>query len=295
VKEGIQMISDYLAQIDDHINFLHATRKPPFNVHFHLHKGCEIFFLIRGDVNYFVDKTVYPLQYGDLIITNEHEIHKPALTTDAMYERVTIEFNPALLTQFQTESFQPLQCFYDRPLGEHNKITLTELEHATLVDLFQKYNHAKKHPFEGDALMKLGYLLAILSHVHRFYETNKEKALGVDLPIRLTPILAYLNQHLAEDLSLEQLEKQFYISRYHLSRLFKKHTGSTIHEYIVFKRIALAKRLLKDGATVTEACLGSGFNDYTGFLRMFKKKVGVLPKHYAKQSSFKGNIPMLDL
>jgi AraC-like DNA-binding protein len=288
------MISEYLAQIDDHVHFQHATRKPPFNVHFHLHKGCEIFFLIRGDVNYFVDKTVYPLQYGDLIITNEHEIHKPALTTDAMYERVTIEFNPALIAQFQTETIRPLQCFYDRPLGEKNKMMLNEQETATLVDLFQKYNNTNKHPFPGDSLIKLGYMLEIIALVQRFFETNKEKEHGVSLPLRLTPILAYLNQHLAEDLSLEHLEKQFFISKYHLSRLFKTHTGSTIHEYIVYKRIALAKKLLKEGANVTEACLGSGFNDYTGFLRMFKKKVGMLPKHYAKQVSVQESMQIGD-
>ncbi|WNR42662.1 AraC family transcriptional regulator [Paenibacillus roseipurpureus] len=279
------MLADYLTYLDNHVNFVHATRKPPFNVHFHLHKGCEIFFLIRGDVNYFVEKTVYPLQYGDLIITNEHEIHKPALTTDAMYERVTIEFNPALIALFQTETIQPLQCFYDRPLGENNKITLTEQETSTLVALFQRYHETKKHPHSGVALTKLGCMLEIVTLVQRAFDTNKEKELGIGLHARLTPILAYLNQHLAEDLSLEKLEMTFFISRYHLSRLFKKHTGSTIHEYIVYKRIALAKQLLKDGANVTEACMGSGFNDYTGFLRMFKKKVGVLPKQYAKQAN----------
>ncbi|OCT15275.1 hypothetical protein A8709_14345 [Paenibacillus pectinilyticus] len=279
------MISDYLAHIDEHVNFQHATRKPPFNVHFHLHQGCEIFFLIRGDVNYFVDKTVYPLQYGDLIITNEHEIHKPALLSDATYERVTIEFNPAIIALFQTEYIQPLHCFYNRPLGENNKIRLTEQEASSLVSLFHTYHQTQKHSFHGDALIKLGCMLEIISLVGRYYETRNDKDPGLDLPPRLTPILAYLNQHLAEDLSLERLEKLFFISKYHLSRLFKKHTGSTIHEYIVYKRISLAKQLLKDGANVTEACMGSGFNDYTGFLRMFKKKIGVLPKNYAKQAN----------
>jgi AraC-like DNA-binding protein len=180
---------------------------------------------------------------------------------------------------------QPLQCFYNRPLGENNKIRLNEQEASSLAALFHTYNQCKKHPFKGDALHKLGCMLEIISLVSKYYETNHDKDPGMDLPARLTPILAYLNQHLAEDLSLERLEKLFFISRYHLSRLFKKHTGSTIHEYIVYKRISLAKQLLKDGANVTEACMGSDFNDYTGFLRMFKKKVGVLPKHYAKQAN----------
>ncbi|MGG1519603.1 AraC family transcriptional regulator [Paenibacillus oryzisoli] len=277
------MISNYLSHMDEHVNFLHATRKPPFNVHFHLHKGCEIFFLIRGDVNYFVEKTVYPLQYGDLIITNEHEIHKPAILSEAMYERVTIEFDPALFDMFQTEQMVPLRCFYDRPLGEKNKISLNEAEAAALLQRFHTLDQVTKHPFPGDALVKLGCMLEIIAQVQRLYDANHDKEAGLDMPVRLTPILAFLDQHLAEELSLERLEKLFFISKFHLSRLFKKYTGSTIHEYIVVKRIALAKKLLKEGATVTEACLGSGFNDYTSFLRMFKKKVGVLPKHYAKQ------------
>ncbi|WP_219837092.1 AraC family transcriptional regulator [Paenibacillus sp. R14(2021)] len=278
------MLSDYVNQFDDHVKFLHATRQPPFNIHFHLHQGCEIFFLIRGDVNYFVDKTVYPLQIGDLIITNEHEIHKPALTTDALYERVTIEFNPALIGLFQTEQLRLMQCFYDRPAGEYNKITLNEQEKSALAGLFAKYNDTLKHPFPEAPFIKLGCLIEILVLVQRCFNANKDKDRGKEMPARLIPVLDFLDLHLAEDLSLERLEGLFYFSKYHLSRLFKKHTGSTIHEYIVYKRIALAKKLLKEGSSVTEACIDAGFNDYSGFLRMFKKKVGVLPKHYAKRS-----------
>lgn len=281
------MINEYIAQYDEHVHFQHAIRTPPFSIHFHLHQGCEIFFLIRGDVNYFVDKAVYPLQLGDLIITNEHEIHKPALMTDSLYERVTIEFNPALIALFQTEQLQLLQCFYNRPIGEHNKITLNEQEKTRLTELFAKYNDCIKHPCPESPVLKLGCLLEILVSIQRSFNRNQEnqdRDRGMDLPPKLAPILAYLDQHLVEDLSLERLEGLFYISKYHLSRLFKKHTGSTIHEYIVYKRIALAKTLLREGRSVTEASMDAGFNDYSGFLRMFKKKVGVLPKHYAKQS-----------
>ncbi|QHW30539.1 AraC family transcriptional regulator [Paenibacillus rhizovicinus] len=277
------MINDYIARLDDHVKFLHATRQPSFNIHFHLHQGCEMFFLIRGDVNYFVDKAVYRLRIGDLIITNEHEIHKPALTTDAPYERVTIEFDPALVALFQTNELNLLQCFYDRPIGEHNKIRLSEHERAALEALFAKYDELQKQPYPETPVVKLGCLLEILVLVQRCFYKNKDKDSGLDLPPQLAPVIAYLDRHLAEDLSLERLEGLFFISKYHLSRLFKKHTGSTIHEYILYKRIALAKTLLREGRSVTEASMDAGFNDYSGFLRVFKKKVGLLPRQYAKQ------------
>jgi AraC-like DNA-binding protein len=279
--EGYTLLDNYLNQIDEQIKFLHAV-KQVHNIHFHLHRGCEIYFLLRGDVNYFVEKTVYPLQYGDLIITNEQEIHKPAFSTKALYERVTIEFNPMLASLFQTGSFQPLACFYNRPNGKKNKIKLTNREVSLLKSLFTKYDYLLKHPSEGDSIIKMGCFMEILVLINRFFSDNRATDSGVDLPLRLTPILEYIDLHPEEDLSLERLEKMFYMNRYYLSRLFKQYTGSTIHAYIVYKRISMAKRLLAEGCNVTEACVRSGFNDYTSFLRMFKKKVGVLPKDYTK-------------
>lgn len=275
------MLETYLDEIDKHIRFAHEV-KPVFTMNFHLHQGCEIYFLIRGDVNYFVEKSIYSLQYGDLIITNEHEIHKPAFSTEALYERITIEFSPALARMFQTANFQPLACFYNRPNGRKNRVKLTSKEVTQITAMFMKYERLMKYPQEGDAILKMGCLMEILVLIHRMFSDLRVTDGGQDLPHKLAPVLAYIETNLEEDLSLENLERTFFLNRYYLNRLFKQHTGSTIHAYITYKRLARAKQLLASGFNVTEACQRSGFNDYTGFLRMFKKMVGVLPKDYIK-------------
>ncbi|QHW35521.1 helix-turn-helix transcriptional regulator (plasmid) [Paenibacillus rhizovicinus] len=114
----------------------------------------------------------------------------------------------------------------------------------------------------------------ILVLIHRAFSDQRERVSdgGEELPQKLAPILEYIDLHLQDSISLELLEKQFYVNRHYLNRLFKSYTGSTIHEYIIYKRIATAKRLLVEGSTVTESCLQSGFNDYTAFSRMFKKR-----------------------
>ena len=87
------MLETFINNIDKNIDYVHVKRQLHY-VDFHLHKGCEIYFLIPGDVNYFVEKYIYPLKFGDLIITNNHEIHKPNFNSDSTYERITVEFNP---------------------------------------------------------------------------------------------------------------------------------------------------------------------------------------------------------
>ncbi|MCZ8511894.1 AraC family transcriptional regulator [Paenibacillus filicis] len=273
------MLETYLNHIDEHIRFLHATKKVR-NVDFHLHHGCEIYFLLQGDVHYFVEKTVYPLRFGDLILTNEHEIHKPSFSSESVYERITLEFPPTLALLYQTAEFQPLSCFYDRPKGERNKLSLSSKETSALLGLFLRYEQLQKNPSPGDAILKLSCFMELLVYINALFSMNKQPDTGLDLHHKLSPVLDYIERHLEEDLSLDRLEKLFYINKYYLIKLFKKYTGSTIHEYIVSKRISLAKKLLSEGCNVTEAYLQCGFNDYTSFLRMFKKKVGLLPKDY---------------
>ncbi|MFC4777044.1 AraC family transcriptional regulator [Paenibacillus sp. GCM10023252] len=275
------MLSQSLEQIDQSIKYLHATKSVQ-KIDFHLHAGCEIYFLIQGDVRYFVEKTAYSLQYGDLILTNEHEIHKPSFNSDVTYERVTIEFDPLLFKPFVTEGMDPLACFYNRPLGQKNKLKLTVKETSQVMELFMKYGTLMRSGASGTAILKLSCMLELLVAINRIYLSQKPIEPALALHHKLTPILDYIDLHIHEDLSLELLQNRFYVNKYHLLRQFKEYTGSTVHEYIMTKRISLAKRHLAEGSSVLEACMRCGFNEYTSFLRIFKKKTGMLPKEYQK-------------
>jgi len=94
---------------------------------------------------------------------------------------------------------------------------------------------------------------------------------------KVISLLQYLNQHLTEPLSIDELAARFYISKYHMMRRFKEETGYTIHSYISEKRLLLARQLLGAGTPVTEACERSGYQDYSTFSRAYRKHFGVSP------------------
>lgn len=270
------------------INYAHSLRKNPatnFSVDFHLHSGCELFFLISGDVNYFVEKKLYPLKCGELIITNNHEIHKPSFQSDIPYERITIEFNPNIFRSLSSDKFDLLNCFYNRPLGEQNKITLNSNQLEEVQQLLHKIECLKKNLSDGDEILILNHMVELLVYINKiFFRIVPEDDL-IHIPKKLIPILNYIDQNLELDLSLEALEKQFYINRYYLSKLFKRSIGSTIHTYITYKRISKAKKLLSEGVSVTDTCGRCGFNDYSNFLVMFRRTVGVSPGKYKSSSA----------
>lgn len=93
-------------------------------------------------------------------------------------------------------------------------------------------------------------------------------------------IFLYIRAHLTEDLSLETLEKKFFVSRYHICREFKRLTGQTIHSYIVKSRLDLCKKYIESGKTIKEVYELGGFAGYNHFFRAFKKEYGMTPKEY---------------
>ena len=93
-------------------------------------------------------------------------------------------------------------------------------------------------------------------------------------------IFRYVREHLTEDLSLEVFEEQFYISRYHLCREFKKLTGQTLHAYILKTRLDLCKKYIEQGKPIKEVYALGGFGGYNHFFRAFKNEFGMTPKEY---------------
>lgn len=254
----------------------------PTSFDFHLHDRYEIYFFISGNVNYLVEKNIYPLSSGDLLVMNSKEIHKATFTAPIPYERCTLHFSPSLVYQLNTDAFNLLRCFEDRPSGEHNRIQLSYDKKNELLRLFKRIEELQASQISGYDVLTLCCLVEILVLINTAFSSNETYKSNISLPSKLTPILEYIDSNLDGDLSLQALEAKFYINRYYLCRLFKSFTGSSIHEYILYKRVSRAKMLLSEGVSVTDTCMGCGFGDYSNFIRSFKNITGITPGKFAK-------------
>lgn len=98
--------------------------------------------------------------------------------------------------------------------------------------------------------------------------------------LALDDVFSYIHAHLTEEITLEQLEREFFVSRHHLIREFKKRTGQTVHRYIVKARLDLCRRYIEQGYSITEVYRMGGFGGYNHFFRAFKQAYGMTPKEY---------------
>jgi len=278
------MLDLFYKDIDKFIDYGYSKFNGPLSMDFHLHEKFEIYFFISGSVNYFIEKKVYPLKYGSLLVMNSHEIHKPSLQPGIPYERITIHFDPSFARFISSPDLDLLTCFTSRPRGEKNLISLSRNQAEEVHALLLKIEKSSKDSGKtGWRILKLLYFAELLVYINRAFIASQTADFNSDTPLKLVPVLDYIDENLEGDLSLEALERKFFINRFHLGRMFKKTVGSSIHEYVIIKRIAKAKKLLSEGKSVTETTSACGFNDYSNFLRMFKKTVGMSPGQYRKR------------
>ncbi|MBG9794370.1 hypothetical protein ABD76_18395 [Paenibacillus dendritiformis] len=93
--------------------------------------------------------------------------------------------------------------------------------------------------------------------------------------------LLYIEENLGNnELALNTLSSFLCISSSYCSRIFQKYAGKGFREYIMERRIQLAKSLLEGGSPVTEVCLSVGYGDLTHFTRTFRRMIGMNPSAY---------------
>jgi AraC-like DNA-binding protein len=261
----------------------------PRRVDFHLHDWFEIYFFIRGDMNYLVEKCVYPMKYGDVVVVNGDEVHMASFLSDAPYERIVVHFDPAVARLFESPGVSLLGCFTGRPKGEGNKLALDAAEAAEVYDRLTRMEREGNAGTPEAELMKVVHLVGLLVYLNAIYDRGGVAPAQAALPEILPPVLDYIDANLEGELTLEALSTVFYIDKYYLCRLFKRSIGSTLHQYVIFKRISEAKRLLACGMSVTEASMKCGFTNYNNFLKRFKQTTGVSPGRFrAKAESATG-------
>jgi len=136
----------------------------------------------------------------------------------------------------------------------------------------------------GDDILKRQIMTELLVELNRIFMTSDEASVISSSNTAVRAAIDYINANYSQPLNLESVAKSAYLSVNQLCRLFSKYCGTTVAKYIMSKRISEAKKLLASGKSVTETAMLCGFGDYSVFMRVFKKSVGMTPGKYKSLS-----------
>jgi AraC-like DNA-binding protein len=232
--------------------------------------------LVSGRGGYVVDGQRYLLQPGDAVLIGSRSAHRPELEPDSTYERIIIYISPEFLQQSSTAECDLLSLFSGR---NGHVLRLRENERKKVFTLAAALEKELSGAEFGREILSNGALLRLLVEIGR-----GQRQEGAFNPTPVTPEdhrvlewMQYLDRHLQEDLDMDALAEYFFISKFHMMRLFRQQTGFTIHTYLLQRRLLAARQLMEKGMRATEACYRCGFRSYSSFTRAYNKHFGTTP------------------
>ena len=241
----------------------------------HSHNGYEIHYIIRGDLDFIVEGSVYKISPRDIIFVGPEEMHRALHKSSALYERVIIFIKDTFFTEFNCGELK--EIFINRTLGTKNQVPFDDMTKNGIADVFERlqkytnnYTNTKDHIFLSSILELLNLL-------------NNKDVTKSATESRIHNVITYINDNFKEDITLSRISQKFFVSKEHLSRSFHQRTGYTVSEYVCLKRMAYIYNLCVSGETIGEACILAGFSDYSSFYRACKKLYGKNPRKWLNE------------
>ena len=256
-------------------------------VDFHYHEFCKLLLLVSGRGGYVVDGQRYLLQPGDVVLIGSRSPHRPELEENSAYERIIIYISPEFLQSSSTMDCDLLDLFS----GRHGHVLrLKETERKKIFAMAAALEKELAADAYGREIISNTDLLRLLVELGRQQRRKDAQNPHPVIPQnpRVLEWMRYIDKHLAEDLDMDCLAEQFYISKYHMMRLFRAQTGFTIHTYLMQRRLLAARQMIEKGMRATEACYRTGFRSYSSFTRAYNKHFGSTPTGRVAQQQNEG-------
>lgn len=258
----------------------HYRDKRGENIRIHHHDFYEIYFLLGGNVDFLIEGKTHHLEPGDLLLISPQELHQAQIRTDSPYERIVLWIDRGYLAGLGDSGWGLDACFEKDSPAHTNLLRPDKMRRAFLRDLLEKLVTEFYGGKPGGELYAHALLVQFMVEVNRLVRHATTALPRQEEPDLISQVLAYIGSHFQEELTLEQLAGEFYVSKYHLSHEFTSRMGISIYRYVIFRRLMLAKELMEDGCAPVAVCQTCGFGDYANFYRAFKSEYGISPKAY---------------
>lgn len=253
----------------------------------HKHGYIEIFLSTAGESAFHILGKTYLISPGSLLLVNCNEAH--AVSNRSLGEGYVVRSRPEFLLSFCTEQTNLIPgLFLDNAEGNRS-LPISNGSLRKLLRLIQKCRNPVSD-YGSDVLRRVYFIELMVAIFACFQEhTRPVSAQFTQYAELIAPAVRYIDKHLTEDFSLQDVADHVGVSKSYLCRIFKSGTGATVNQYVTARRIKRAKELLHIGRNVTEASSESGFNNYSYFIQIFKAATGVTPAKYAREYAAASN------
>lgn len=255
-----------------HVNTVWMSRYNQATEYYHRHDFYEISCVLSGQAECFVNGASFFVGKGDVVIFNCNEIHGWKMEKKDI-QLLVVAFSQKLWADSSAD--QLIKRFQEDNWGFRNVLFSGDV----LVDeIFDSICYIKKEwtemPQDYQLMIKAQMLklLVILTRSFQMPKPSLQQAKYLRDMKKIEKALEYIEEHYTEQICLEQMAKFSFLSKNYFSSLFHRLTGQKFMDYIISKRLSLAKKLLQqDDAKVVDIALACGFGNLSNFYKQYRR------------------------
>lgn len=268
---------------------IHRKDAPPSYMHPisqnknpHFHYQYELLLNIAGIADYEIGGKLYHIRPGSLLFISNMENHCISKHSEK-YERYFIRFSSEALAHFVRDPAL-LSVFKMRPKGFCHQYFCTEADRPLIRQLaaLMEREYQEQQPYWDTMIAQ--HFLTILIRVYRrqpdFFPAH-QRSVNHQL---IFSVQSYIESHVGENLSLDEVASRFFVSKYHLSHSFSDALGYTYKHFVVIARMSKAKdMLINTNEKIAAISKEVGFENVSHFIYTFKRVEDMTPLQYRSQ------------
>lgn len=250
-----------------------------YSLESHLHDCYEFVYITDGHCIYTIEGREYFVSPGDLIFTRPNELHSFSFPEKCTFTRQFIHVYPDYIKAFPEIS----GIFHEKEYAAKNFIPANVVEEYGLDKIF---NTLKSYTNESlpetfiIAYSKVLELMAKTIEIMRTVDISQHHAIKNKT---IYKILRYIDEHFAENITLEDVADELYLSNVYISRVFKQELGLNLKTHINMRRIVMAKNMIAANEKISSVYTKCGFENYSTFYRSFMRFVGMSPDEFKQR------------
>ncbi|MBQ8321620.1 MAG: helix-turn-helix transcriptional regulator [Clostridia bacterium] len=229
----------------------------------------SIIYFISGSGTVNILSKVIPVTPGLIILISPGEKFDISIDAGEESEQYSVSFSAIALHLDTKELLSELLSDKDKYRAIYQK----DRQNAPFDSVLDRFFDADRFPERERGV----YLSALLSELLVLISLSvRDSVIRSKQPLA-ERVVRYINLNIQRELTLEQIAHRFFVSKFYLCRAFKEATGTSIHNYIITKRLGCAKELIESGESISSAAYKVGFADYSTFYRAYIKHFGTPP------------------
>ncbi len=260
---------------------------------FHSHDFYEIHITLSGEAVFYINGDFRSISSGTILLIHHGDLHRICTQQSKYFERLFIYIKPEYLKKRSTKLSNLEKCF--EPIG-NTQSKILNIDIAEIIDFLRIFSEQQYTVEYGDDIIFEQALQNLLIYINKRVINDEFVVIGGKKSSSqlIDNIINYVSQNLSNDLSLDVVSNEFFISKFHLSHKFKEVTGMTFNTFVNKKRLNYSKQLLRNGIATSEVYLNCGFSSYSYFLKTFKKEFGITPKEFTSRAKKSSNLHFND-